>query len=651
MARVCELKRKAWVIEQASLHDHHTDNSSFKQLADFKKFNDDLNKKAINLDELSSFISKQEPSFECLQNYVENKAENAFRLTDEQRLILQALACTKFLCDSPSLKSWGVITDIGYESWEIKNWLKPALNYYTSQHKKSEQIIQLGKTMLTALMSGELQPKSERYKNIAQKEAEIWSRETNPLKEIWFGLRGARDEFMPYLEFSPVFSIWFQNDAEDFIAAMMRLNPYAAKSILIASGAAFLGATFANWQLAMKLVPCSFEKDGKYKKEYKSYLLIILLDVAYQGLLEAKHRTNDEAYVIGLIDDVVEALTDRKDYPAIVLRWGNWLERLVLQDSDNHDEFKSHAFIANKLLFALGSKLKYTDFINDPAEDFEKWEHWAHYSAMASHLYNKFLPKFSFADFAADWQLDVYSWGNEKAQRLVNKSFDYTYQRENFPGKKAYQFAYPFTQSETPEDEWLKLWKGAYPLREIVAFGFKSDIYGYSYKERHETSGLLVLLFLTGLALLDLLVTAQGVKKIESIKKLFEHLHANLITVLYIDDTINKEKWQSLYRHLAIRRVIWMGETENIFHKNDYPTLNDFIGFYSNDAYELAMLLEDILVNVKAPNEVLNQLQTCGVSTEELVEKIDKLKKTDSRRYPLNIKLLSQFAAAPHKDI
>lgn len=651
MARMCVLKRRAWVREQASLQERHTDNDSFKKPDDFKKLDDEINKKAIILDELSDFISEQKPSFERLQNFVENEIDNAFRLTGEQRLMLQTLACAKLLCDLPSLENWRSIADIRYHSWEIENWLEPALSYYTNQYGKSEKIIRLGQTILTALISGELQPKSERYKNIAQKEAEIWSRETNPLKEIWFGLRGSRDELMPYLEFSPVFSIWFQKDAENFMTSMMSLNPYMAKSILIASGAAFLSATFANWQLAMKLVPCSFEKDGKYKKEYKSYLLIILLDVAYQGVLEAKHRTNNEAYVTGLIDDVVEVLLDREDYPAIVLRWGNWLERLVLQDSGNHDEFDSHGFIANKLLYVLGKHLNVESFIKKPAEDFESWEHWAHYSAMASHLYNKFLPECSFEDFAADWQLDVYSWGNEKAQCLINKSYDYTYLRGNLPGKQAYQFAYPFTHAEAPEEEWLKLWKGVHPLREIVAFGFKSDVYGYSYKERHEASGLLILLFLTGLALLDLLVTVPGAKKLNSIKKLFECLHANLITMLYIDGTINKEKWQSLYRHLAIRRVIWMGETESIFNEDDYPTISNFIGFYSNDAYELAMLLENILVNVKAPDEVLNQLQACGISAEELIEKVNILNKTDERRYPLNIKMFSQFITDFHNDI
>lgn len=648
---MCALRRKAWASEQVSLQDQHTDDGRFKQLSDFEKFVDEINKKSISLDELSGFISEQKQSFERLQSFVENEVENAFRLTDEQRLMLQALACAKLLCDSPSLESWRCIADIRYHSWEIENWLKPALNYYTKQHGKSEQIIQISQDILTALMSGKLQPKSKQYKNIAQKEAEIWSREAKSLKEIWFGLRGSRDEFMPYLEFSPVFSIWFQNDAEDFISSLMPLNPYTAKSILIASGAVFLSATFANWQQALTLVPCSFEKDGKYKKEYKSYLLITLLDVAYQGVLEAKHRTNNEVYVTGLIDDVVEVLVDREDYPAIVLRWGNWLERLVLQDPGNHDEFDSHAFIANKLLYVLGKNLNVESFIKKTAEDFESWEHWAHYSAMASHLYNKFLPECSFEDFAADWQLDVYSWGNEKAQCLINKSYDYTYQRGNLPGKQAYQFAYPFTHAEAPEKEWLKLWKGVHPLREIVAFGFKSDVYGYSYKERHEASGLLILLFLTGLALLDLLVTVPDAKKLNSIKKLFECLHANLITMLYIDDTINKEKWQSLYRHLAIRRVIWMGETESIFNEDDFPALNDFIGFYSNDAYQLAMLLENILVNAKAPDEVLKQLQACGVNAEELIEKVNILNKTDERRYPLNIKVFSQFITDFHNDI
>lgn len=71
----------------------------------------------------------------------------------------------------------------------------------------------------------------------------------------------------------------------------------------------------------------------------------------------------------------------------------------------------------------------------------------------------------------------------------------------------------------------------------------------------------------------------------------------------------------------------------------------------TNDAYQLAMLLENILVNAKAPDEVLKQLQACGVNAEELIEKVNILNKTDERRYPLNIKVFSQLITDFHNDI
>lgn len=414
--------------------------------------------------------------------------------------------------------------------------------------------------------------------------------------------------------------------------------------MLTIAGATFFSATFANWQKATELVPCSFEKNGTYNKEYKSYLLLILLDAAYQNLLDAKHRTNDEDYVAGLINDVVDVLTAREDYAAIVLRWGNWLERVILQDTDNHNEFKSSSFVANKLLYALGSKLKPADFIEKPAQDFENWEYWAHYAAMASNLYNGFIQKLSVERFTTDWQLDIYSWGNEKAQRLIQRSFDYAHYHGDLPGKPAYQLAYPFTKVENPGEEWDKLWQSAHALREIVQFGFKSDIYGSSYEERHEASRLLLLLFLTGLALLDLLVTTPETNKISNIKSLFKNLHTSLITLLYIDTTINKEKWQSLYRLLATRRVLWQGETENFFNKDDSPALNDFISYYHNDAYALAVLLENILINLKHSNKLASELQACNVNVVELVEKVKLLKQIDEKRYSLSVERLTKIA-------
>lgn len=639
------LKHKAWANEQASLQSHLTADSSFKQPVDFEKLDDETNKKAISLEGISNFIVKQKPSFESLMVFIQSEVENAFRLTDEQQVMLLTLACAKLLCDTPKLESWGSVAEIRYHSWEVENWLESALRYYAEQHNKLESVTQLAQIILTALLNGKLQPKSERYKSIVQKEAESWSRETEPLKEIWFGLRGSRDEFIPYLEFSPVLSMWFQNESECFITKLLPLNPYIAKSMLTVAGATFFSATFANWQKATTLVPCSFKKDGTYKKEYKSYLLLILLDAAYQNLLEAKSRTNDENYVIGLVNDVVDVLATREDYPAIVLRWGNWLERLALQDTDNHDEFKSNSFVANKLLYALGGKLQSADFIQIPAQDFENWEYWAHYSAMASHLHGGFIQKYSFESFAADWQLDIYSWGNEKAQRLIRKSFDYTHYRGALLGKQAYQLAYPFTKAEKPDEEWEKLWQSAHVLREIVQFGFKADIYGSSYKERHEASGLLVQLFLTGLALLDLLATAPDKKQTCSIKQLFKSLHSSLITQLYIDTTINQEKWQSLYRQLAIRRVIWQSETESIFNEADTPALIDFVSYYRNDIFALAVLLENILINLKSPGEFATRLQACNVNVEELVEKVELLKQVDGRRYSLSVKKLKQLAS------
>lgn len=643
MARVCSLKRKAWANEQASLQGHLTANNNFKQPADFEKLDDEIIKKAISLEQVSSFIGEQKLSFESLKHFVQNEVENAFRLTDEQQLMLLTLACAKLLCDAPKLENWRSVAEIRYHSWEAEHWLEPALSYYAEHHNKLKSVTQLAHVILSALVGGELQPKSERNKGIVQKEADSWSRETEPLKEIWFGLRGSRDDFMPYQEFSPIFTLWYQDEPKGFIAALRPLNPYIAKSMLTIAGATFFSATSANWQKAMELVPCSFEEDGTYKNEYKSYLLPILLDAAYLNILEAKSHTNDEDYVIGLINDVVEVLTARQDYPAIVLRWGSWLERLALQDTDTHDKFESSSFVPNKLLYALACKLKPTEFIEKPAQDFESWEYWAYYAAMASHLYNGFIQEYNIEQFTADWQLDIYSWGNEEALRLIKRSFDYTYSRGDLPGKLAYQLAYPFTKTEKPAEEWINLWKNAHPLREIMQFGFKSDVYGSSYKEKHEASGLLVQLFLIGLALLDLLVTAPDKKQMSSIKQLFDNLRASLITQLYIETTINKEKWQSLYRHLAIRRVIWQGETESIFNEVDTPTLNDFVSYYHNDTYALATLLENILINLKSPGEFASQLQACNINMVELIEKVELLKLIDEKRYSLSFENIRQL--------
>lgn len=648
MARVYTLKGKAWANEQASLQAQLTADSYFKQLADFEAFDDEINKKAISLDQVSSFISEQKPSFENLKLHVQNEVENVFRLAEEQLLMLMTLGCAKAICEQSTIETWQAVTEIKYNSWEIENWLEAALSFYVEKLGKPELITTLAEDILTALCNGSLEPKSERFKSVVQNQIDAWEREIEPLKEIWFGLRGLRDEFMPYMEFSPVFTLWFKNNPSGFIGKLMPLNPYIAKSLLAIAGVTFFRASFASWEQTIHLVPKSFDKKGVYQKEYKSYLLLILLDEAYQKINEAKLRTDNKDYVIRLINDVVEVLSTREDYPGIVMRWGNWLERTSLQDSGNHDEFNSSSFVANKLLHALGEKLESSEFLTEPAKDFEQWEHWVHYSVMSSYLFSGLLASIETRRFTNDWDLDLFSWGNEKGDLLKQKSLEFIPYNESFPGKKAYQLAYPLTKATNPLEEWISLWESTHALREIVQHGFKASIYGTSYSERNKPSQLLVLCFTIGLALLDLLVTQPDDKDKPTIKELFKHLYSSLVTMLYIDKTISNKNWQSLYRHLAIRRVLWQGETESVFEEADSPSFIEIAGYYKNDSFKLATLLENIFINLNTKENFKKKLTGWDLNIKDLVEEVDYLSEIDSRRYSLDIKELKNALTLRH---
>lgn len=632
------LKEKAWVNEQELANEHAYNNEKFKSTNDFKVFYAELvDVLSIDMNTLSDFILKNNLSFDQLKTFVEQDVENAFRLTDDQLLMLLTLGCTKALCDQPCINTWQVVTDIKHNSWEVENWLGFALEFYSKHEKKVSEIISLAKFTLASLYNGSLQPKSERFNGIVQNEIDSWEREKDPLKEIWFGLRGARDEFLPYLEYAPVFKIWFDADPESLIKELQKVNPYMAKSILVIAEVTIFNATFANWEKTIELTPSFFKIDGVCNKEVKSYLLPILLDAAYQEITQAKLETKDEDYVLALINNVVDVLAKRKDFSAIVMRWGNWLERVTLQDENDPGELSSSSFVASKILYHLGKKIKCKkiNFITEPAEDFEGWEYWAHHSAMADHLYNDFLQEYKPDNFIEDWKLDLYSWGNEKAKKLLKKSFNFTHYDGNFPGKAAYQLVYPLTKAEKPYELWLGMWQQAHVLREIVQFGFKADVYGSAYKERNEASGLLILLFLTGLALLDLLVTTTTKKNNYAVKILLNELYDCLITMLYIDTTLNKKKWQSLYRHLAIRRYIWEDEVKSYFKENDEPQITNFIRHYKNDDFGLATLVENISINTQDKNKLKKYLSTCGVEIKSLIERVEILNLVDSRRYSL----------------
>lgn len=643
------LKENAWVGEQELSNEYGDNAEKIKSIADFRMFDSELvNVLSIDTCQLSDFIIQNKPSFEQLKNFIKQEVKSSYRLTDEQLLMLITLGCAKAVYEQPNVEIWQAVTDIKYNSWEVENWLSLALDMYSDIENNATKIISLAENILTSLNSGELEPKSERFKGVIQHQIDAWGREKEPLKEIWFGLRGARDDFLPYLEYAPIFKIWYVADSKSFFKYLNSINPYMAQSLLTLANVTNLNATFSNWVKAIELTPISFNNKGVYKKEIVSYLLPILLNAAYQEVIQAQHETKDEFYVIALVNNIVDTLAVRKDFIGIVMRWGNWLERVTLQDKDDPSDFSSASFIAGKLLNFLGCKVKAKNlkFIKTPAQDFERWEFWAHHSVMADHLYNGFLKEYKPDCFINDWTLDLYSWQSKKAKDLLQKAYDYTHYRGSFPGKLAYQLAYSLTKADHPDELWLDMWKNTHALREIVQFGFKADMYGSTYKERSDASGLLVVLFLIGLALLDLLATHKTARNVGAIKQLFVKMHTSLGFMLYIDSTINKEKWQSLFRHLAIRRYIWECDTDTLFNKSDAPTVSDFIMYSKNDIFELSKLIENILINTQNKKRLKDCLVNSDVDINKLIEKIEALNQFDSKRYSVvmsEIKLFANF--------
>lgn len=634
------LKEKAWVGEQELSHEYSYSAEKIKSITDFKEFGSELiNKLYIDTGQLSDFIINNKPSFEQLKVFAEQEIENSYRLIDDQMLMLITLGCAKAICEQSTIETWQAVTDIKYSSWEVENWLSFALEMSLYKENNFNKIISLAENILTGLCDRSLEPKSERFKGVIQNQIDTWSREKEPLKEIWFGLRGSQDHFLPYLEYAPVFKIWFSTSPISFFNKLKNINPYIAQSLLALADVASLNATFANWVRAIELTPVSFNSQGTYKNEIESYLLPILLSAAYQEVIQAKLKTKDECYVIKLVENIVDILAIREDFLGIVMRWGNWLERVTLQDEHDTSDFSASSFVAGKLLHFLGSKVKAKglEFIKVPAADFERWEFWAHQAVMADHLHNGFLQEYKLDCFINDWQLDIYSWQSKKAKNLLQKAFDYTHYRGSFPGKIAYQLAYPLTKTNSPDELWLGMWKNTHALREIVQFGHKTDVYGSSYKERNKAGDLLLVLFLIGLALLDLLVTHNPIRNIRAIKKLFSDLYSSLVFMIYIDNTINKEKWQSLFRHLAIRRYIWECDTDDVFDQSDTPAVSDFIELYKNDAFELARLVENILINTQHKNKLKCYLKDCGMELEVLIDNVKTLVEVDSGRYSLEI--------------
>src|SRR5699024_125752 len=108
------------------------------------------------------------------------------------------------------------------------------------------------------------------------------------------------------------------------------------------------------------------------------------------------------------------------------------------------------------------------------------------------------------------------------------------------------------------------------------------------------------------------------------------------------------KNWQSLYRHLAIRRVLWQGETESVFEEADSPSFIEIAGYYKNDSFKLATLLENIFINLNTKENFKKKLTGWDLNIKDLVAEVDYLSEIDSRRYSLDIKELKNALTLRH---
>src|SRR5690606_5632857 len=118
--------------------------------------------------------------------------------------------------------------------------------------------------------------------------------------------------------------------------------------------------------------------------------------------------------------------------------------------------------------------------------------------------------------------------------------------------------AFPLASQNSFASSWKRLWDSTYPLREVIEFG-SPDAEAKTYSDRADASHLLLLLGFMGLACFDQaairFIEEEGLA--EEIADLHEALAAAAREVVYVDDTLNHNKWKVLLQHLALRRIYW----------------------------------------------------------------------------------------------
>lgn len=588
---------------------------------------------------------------DSLQEFVQKRTDTSYYDKD----VLLTAACAWALGRNPKLGTWLKIRKIARHSWKIEHWLSEAMSAHAQNDANARNAyVDLATQLFKALESGDLRSESE-HKNEAREGA--WSHyqvAKYPLEELWWGLQGS--DCMNYEEEMRIFGLLSEIAPEKFQQLIAGSgNPFLVDSALLSANVGGFSPRFAQWEACTKAAPLAFAQDGSWTG---SVLLPLLLVHARNELLNPgrqipRHGADETevatltAEVANLVRAVVDVLASREDAMAMFARWSTWLMRQVLrQNEKNFSDIRSHVFIDNALLDAIGKAMQEQPLIVDSPEDAAPWEVWCYRCVQSYFAHDKYISMPSFKEFASQWQLTPEDWHKQKGRDLLKRA-DLHLPGDDIPGLSANLLVLPLSSQDCFASGWKQLWDGAYYLREVLEFG-SVDAGTKTYSDRVDASRLLLLLGCMGLACFDQAAArlkASPDRLAEEMIGLHEALASAAMEVLHLDDTLNRDKWQILLQHLALRRVYWDGSYTGdhrvaLFARQQVPTIQDYLNHFKADPCELVAFLHACMLNELDVPLLRGELQGATINLHTCVDTLKRLHKLRDNRYPLDARTI-----------
>lgn len=584
---------------------------------------------------------------ESLQEFARQRVGLSFD-TD----MLLTAACAWKLGRDPQLATWLKIRKIARNSWQIEHCLSEAMSAHAQTDADARSaFVNLAKQLFKALESGDLKSESK-HKNEAREGVwSYWQGTKYQLEELWWGLRGS--DFMNYEEEMRIFGLLSEIAPEEFQQLIASsANPYLVGSALLSAGMGGFSPRFAQWEACIRAAPLAFAPDGSWRG---SILLPLLLVHARDELLEPGRQVPiygaDEAEVAALtaqvnklVQAVVDVLATREDASAIFARWSTWLMRqqVLGQREKSFSDIRSHGYVDNTLLEAIGRSMQGRPLSLNTPEDAAPWEAWCYRCALSAFAHDGFIAPPSFEEFASQWQLTPESWHELGGRGLLERA-DLHIPRDDMPGLSANLLVFPLASKDSFASGWRQLWDGAYYLREVLEFGCL-NAGAKDYSDRVDASRLLLLLGCMGLACFDQAAARLEASRellIEEMISLHKGLSAAAMEVLHLDDTLNRDKWQTFLQHLALRRVYWDGSyiTEHrvaLFDGQHEPTIRDYLSYFQADPDDLVAFLYACMLNGSDSSALREELRGASINLRAYADILKRLHVLREHRYPID---------------